>query len=69
MDEFSETFHECESYSYLTHDLLKSIEAAKAFITEITKTGMKKPEPDEDAEIFYDCVSNEAHLPKFQLPF
>ena len=63
MDEFSETFHECESYSYLTHDLLKSIEAAKSFISELAQTSLNKNEPDEAAEIFYDCLSNENQLP------
>ena len=62
-DEFSETFHECESYSYLTHDLLRSIEAAKTFLEEMKQPIVREPEVEETTDIFYDCVSSVSQLP------
>ena len=67
-NKFSETFYECESYSYLTHELLRAIGAATKFIDEIKQKHERQPEvreveAEDTTDIFYDCLSSESQLP------
>ena len=65
--EFREIFHECESYSFLTHNLSKSIAEAQAFLEEFKRSSL---ETVEDEEVFHDAIS-EVPVPdisEFNLP-
>ena len=60
-EEFSEIFYDCDNYACVTQELSRAIGEAKKFIDEIRQSN--EAEPEDAADVFYDCVSSESQLP------